>query len=251
MNQADIDGATLLMGELRDQARPMTDEDEDGGQEARQRQQQIKSLDLVGPSGRQSAGSHGKPSAGSSTNSGQHQQSSGANDQTGPLNQQKQQQQQQQQHDREGEASKPCKPIELLSLTREDFFQVLREGLNPYAEHPIGKEAIIFEYSNWNNPQDPVSNYDAIDKIVGDYNFLCHVNEFAQRYAEAGNGVYMYYFRQHSSISPWPKWMGVLHGDEIYFIFGEPLNQLYNYTSKEVELSRRMMKYWANFAKFG
>lgn len=147
---------------------------------------------------------------------------------------------------------KPCKPNEVLALTRDDFFKVLKDDfLNPYAKYQITKEAIVFEYSNWNNPHDSVSNYDALDKIVGDYYFTCHVNEFAQRYANAGIPVYMYYFKQHSSISPWPKWMGVLHGDEISFVFGEPLNQMFNYTPKEVDLSRRMMGYWANFAKYG
>uniref|UniRef100_A0A6G1SKY2 Acetylcholinesterase n=1 Tax=Aceria tosichella TaxID=561515 RepID=A0A6G1SKY2_9ACAR len=147
--------------------------------------------------------------------------------------------------------SKPCKPIENLSLNRDEFLRVLREDINPYAEHPIGKKAIVFEYSNWNNPHDPVSNYDGLDKIVGDYYFTCHVNEFALRYAQAGNAVYMYHFKQRSSLSPWPKWMGVIHGDEVNFVFGEPLNQAYNYTPKEVELSKRMMKYWANFARYG
>lgn len=147
---------------------------------------------------------------------------------------------------------KPCIPKENLSLNREDFLKILRDDfLNPYAKYPIGREAIVFEYSNWINPNDIMSNYDALDKIVGDYYFTCHVNEFAHRYSQAGNSVYMYYFKQHSSISPWPKYMGVLHGDEINFVFGEPLNVLFNYTDKEVELSRRMMKYWANFAKYG
>lgn len=148
-------------------------------------------------------------------------------------------------------AMKACKPNEFLSLTRDDFLSVLRDGLNPFAEHPMGKEAILYEYSNWNNPQDSISNYDALDKIAGDYYFTCHVNEFAYQYANSSNSVYMYYFKQRSSMSPWPKWMGVLHADEINFVFGEPLNQLLNYTAKEVELSKRMMRYWANFAKFG
>lgn len=146
---------------------------------------------------------------------------------------------------------KPCKPHENMTFSREDFLRVLRDDLNPYANHPIGKEAIVYEYSNWNNPQDYVSNYDALDKIVGDYYFTCHVNEFAVQYAMAGNAVYMYYFKQRSSVSSWPKWMGVIHGDEIGFVFGEPLNLAFNYTDKERELSRRMMRYWGNFVKYG
>lgn len=161
------------------------------------------------------------------------------------------QKQQQQVNAQNADTSKPCKPNEFISLTREDFLSMLREDLNPYAGHKIGKKAIVFEYSDWNNPLNPASYYDAIDKIVGDYYFTCHVNEFAHHYAQAGNAVYMYYFKHRSTTSPWPKWMGVLHADEIYFVFGEPLNPVHNYTKKEQDLSRRMMRYWANFARYG
>jgi acetylcholinesterase len=42
-----------------------------------------------------------------------------------------------------------------------------------------------------------------------------------------------------------------MHGDEINYVFGEPLNPVKNYQPGEVELSKRMMRYWANFAKTG
>jgi carboxylesterase type B len=37
------------------------------------------------------------------------------------------------------------------------------------------------------------------------------------------------------------------------FVFGEPLNATDSklYTYEEVQLARRIMNYWANFAKFG
>jgi len=41
--------------------------------------------------------------------------------------------------------------------------------------------------------------------------------------------------------------------DEIMFVFGEPLNatdsKLYKY--EEIQLARRIMGYWSNFAKYG
>ncbi|MEQ2176735.1 hypothetical protein GOODEAATRI_031059, partial [Goodea atripinnis] len=49
----------------------------------------------------------------------------------------------------------------------------------------------------------------------------------------------------------WPEWMGVIHGYEIEFVFGLPLEKRLNYTIEEKNLSRRMMKYWANFARTG
>lgn len=134
-------------------------------------------------------------------------------------------------------------------LTREDFVKSVKD-LNPYVGE-IGQEAIIFEYTDWLNPDDPIKNRDAVDKIVGDYHFTCSVTEFAYRYAETGNEVYMYYFTHRYSVNPWPTWMGVLHGDEINFVFGEPLNPTLGYQPEEAELSRRMMRYWGNFAKTG
>jgi carboxylesterase type B len=41
--------------------------------------------------------------------------------------------------------------------------------------------------------------------------------------------------------------------DEIMFVFGEPLNTTDNkvYKYEEVQLARRIMGYWTNFAKYG
>ena len=138
---------------------------------------------------------------------------------------------------------------EEVYLTREDFVKSVKE-LNPYVGR-VGQEAIIFEYTDWLNPDDPIKNRDAVDKMVGDYHFTCHVNELAYRYALAGNDVFMYYFTHRSSQNPWPKWMGTMHGDEISYVFGEPLNPLFQFTPEEKRLSEKMMSFWANFAKTG
>lgn len=141
------------------------------------------------------------------------------------------------------------KNSEDVFLNREDFISSVVE-LTPNM-HRMGQEAIIYEYTDWLNPDDPIKNRDAIDKIVGDYHFTCHVNKLANKYAAVGNEVYMYYFTHRSTQNPWPKWMGTMHADEINFIFGEPLNPLFSYNPEEVQLSRQMMSSWANFAKTG
>lgn len=64
-------------------------------------------------------------------------------------------------------------------------------------------------------------------------------------------GVYVYLFDHRASNIAWPEWMGVIHGYEIEFVFGLPLEKRLNYTQEEEKLSRRMMKYWANFARTG
>jgi acetylcholinesterase len=138
---------------------------------------------------------------------------------------------------------------ENILINREDFLRSVHE-LNPYV-NSVARQAIVFEYTDWLDPEDPNNNRNALDKMVGDYHFTCNVNEFAHRYAETGNNVYMYYFKHRSAGHPWPSWTGVMHGDEINYVFGEPLNPAKNYLPSEVELSKRMMRYWANFAKTG
>ncbi|KAJ8684458.1 hypothetical protein QAD02_020250 [Eretmocerus hayati] len=134
-----------------------------------------------------------------------------------------------------------------VKVSREQFHKSVVE-LNPYVS-ALGRQAIVYEYTDWLKPDDPDANRNALDKIVGDYHFTCNVNEFATRYAETGNKVYMYYYTHRSSINPWPRWTGVMHADEISYIFGEPLDPSKHFKEEEINLSKRMMRYWANFAK--
>ncbi|VDP43772.1 unnamed protein product [Soboliphyme baturini] len=100
--------------------------------------------------------------------------------------------------------------------------------------------------------KNPIAYRWALDKMLGDYYFTCHANEFAKSYYQHGSQVYYYYFTHRSSQQTWPKWMGVLHGYEINFLYGEPLNTVdYSYTESEKQLSRRFMRYWANFGRKG
>lgn len=138
---------------------------------------------------------------------------------------------------------------ENILVSREDFLRAVVD-LNPNMNE-IARQAIVFEYTDWTNPDDQVKNRDALDKIVGDYQFTCNVNEFAHAYAVAGNDVYMYFFNHRSSQNLWPSWAGVLHADEINYVFGEPLNPTKNYLPEEIVLSKKMMRHWSNFAKTG
>jgi len=138
---------------------------------------------------------------------------------------------------------------ETVFVNREEFIRSVAE-LNLYVKN-VGREAIVYEYTDWLMPSDPLKNRDNLDRMVGDFDFTCPVVDFAHRYAETGNNVYFYYFNERASNNPWPTWTGVLHGDEIAFIFGDPLNKSRNYDQAEIRLSKRMMGYWANFAKTG
>lgn len=138
-------------------------------------------------------------------------------------------------------------------------------------------QAIDFMYTDFErsvsdrmqSPDLPSENgyKEALDLIVGDLNFVCPTIEFMknafwqEEMQDYGSGTrevnttkgsrYLYHFLHRSSQTPWPQWMGTLHGYEIEFAFGIPLNASLNYTRDEMELGRKMMRYWSNFAKTG
>ncbi|XP_044290341.1 cholinesterase [Varanus komodoensis] len=114
-----------------------------------------------------------------------------------------------------------------------------------------GLESIAFQYTDWEEEQNPFNYRDAMDDVIGDYYFICPAVEFIKYFVQAGNSAFLYFFDHRSSKLPWPEWMGVPHGYEIEFVFGLPLERRANYTKAEETLSRSMMKEWTSFAKTG
>ncbi|XP_032090372.1 acetylcholinesterase isoform X2 [Thamnophis elegans] len=134
-------------------------------------------------------------------------------------------------------------------INQADFLEGVRMAV-PHG-NDIATEAVVLQYTDWQDAENGEKNRDAMDDIVGDHNVICPVMHFATSYAKRGNKVYAYLFDHRASNLAWPPWMGVPHGYEIEFVFGLPLNDTLNYTAQEKELSRRMMRYWANFARTG
>ncbi|XP_008824809.1 cholinesterase, partial [Nannospalax galili] len=134
-------------------------------------------------------------------------------------------------------------------ITRREF----QEGLNVFfpGVSDLGKESILFYYVDWLDDQTPEVYREALDDVVGDYNIICPALEFTKKFSDFGNNAFFYYFEHRSSKLPWPEWMGVVHGYEIEFVFGLPLERRASYTKAEEILSRSIMKRWANFAKYG
>ncbi|KAH0554669.1 hypothetical protein KQX54_012195 [Cotesia glomerata] len=107
------------------------------------------------------------------------------------------------------------------------------------------------KYTDWERPKDGYIYQKAIADIVGDYFFICPSTLFAQLFAERGMKVYYYFFTQRSSTNLWGEWMGVVHGDEVEYVFGHPLNTSLKYTDKERELSMKIISAFSNFAFTG
>ncbi|XP_070789554.1 cholinesterase-like [Pituophis catenifer annectens] len=111
---------------------------------------------------------------------------------------------------------------------------------------------IALKYSEGNHG--PAKYRSALSHFYTDRIFACPMREAAGNIRKSGNPVYAYLFTHRPSWSVWPEWIGASHSDEVPFVFGIlestlPFNR--TYTEAEARLSRKMMHYWAEFARTG
>ena len=93
---------------------------------------------------------------------------------------------------------------------------------------------------------------------ASDYSTTCPTLSWLHYAAQAsrnmGQQTFAYHFTQRRARHPWPTWMGVMHGDDIPYIFGQPLlagSASFGYSFDDRLLSRVMMAQWSNFIKYG
>lgn len=137
------------------------------------------------------------------------------------------------------------------------------------------KSAALWEYRDTQSCPSGVDNpafyRDQLNQLIGDYFFTCDSLWLADDVVRRNRGrVYVYHFEQRINSNPWPRWMGVMHGYEIEYIFGLPLlnhyhhqsfvlsydtngnsKTYYNYTPEDKAFSRDVIHYWTSFAKTG
>ncbi|XP_063061400.1 cholinesterase-like [Engraulis encrasicolus] len=140
--------------------------------------------------------------------------------------------------------------LEGESLISRDQFQLgVARTLPRYSE--LAQQAATFMYTDWTDENDGQKNRDGLSSLTGDYYFVCPLLDFTLKYTLGGGKARQFLFDHRSTVNAWPKWMGVMHGYEIEFVFGLPLNASLGYTKEEVKMSKKFMRHWANFARTG
>ncbi|XP_037124588.1 acetylcholinesterase-like [Syngnathus acus] len=134
-------------------------------------------------------------------------------------------------------------------ITRMEFMEGVRLAMADL--DGVAETGAIFHYTDWTDEHNRMKNRDSLGDLVGDRFFVCPLLEFAHRYSQQGSKMFQYFFDHQSSLNPWPAWMGVLHGYEIEFVFGMPLNGTWGYTMTEVNMTKKFLKHWGNFARTG
>ncbi|XP_066469163.1 cholinesterase-like [Tiliqua scincoides] len=137
------------------------------------------------------------------------------------------------------------------NMTQKQFLYGVAAAIAGNDDEGFAK-AIALKYSEPSLRPDSVLQ--SLAHFYRDYLFTCPLVEISAKVAEARSPIYVYLFNQRSADSLWPEWTGVYHGAEIPFLFGN-LASLQGtgspHISADAALSRRVMRYWANFARNG
>ena len=119
---------------------------------------------------------------------------------------------------------------------------------------------VTYEYTDWSNPENARLQY---VKLMGDLFFNVPGAEFSHLHANGSNTsswLYSFGARLDKPVLPTPTWIdGANHADELLAVFGYvvpeegPLAKMKGYSPPEWELNmaKRVMTYWSNFAKHG
>ncbi|VIO96128.1 Uncharacterized protein BM_BM8527 [Brugia malayi] len=148
-------------------------------------------------------------------------------------------------------------PSNRALINRAQYTCSIQSFIPYFDDSQLVKHALLHAYEEISESKDPQERLrDGVARFIGDFFFTCSLIEFADILADNIYGsVYMYYFTKRSSANPWPKWMGVMHGYEIEYVFGQPFRHSHLYAQSQLDSEKRfsetIMKYWATFAAEG
>ncbi|XP_040838507.1 cocaine esterase-like [Ochotona curzoniae] len=136
-------------------------------------------------------------------------------------------------------------------MDREDMRAALQKSSAQMMLPPESGDLLMEEYMG--DSEDPRTLQAGFQEMMADALFVMPALHVAHVHRSRAP-VYLYEFQQRPSFlkDKKPPHVKADHGDEIAFVFGLPfVRSGVTLTEEEELLSRRMMKYWANFARTG
>uniref|UniRef100_A0A8C6G514 Carboxylic ester hydrolase n=3 Tax=Mus TaxID=862507 RepID=A0A8C6G514_MUSSI len=139
----------------------------------------------------------------------------------------------------------------IKGITRENLQAVLKDTAPQMMLPPECSDLLMEEYME--DIEDPKTLQIQFTEMMEDFMFVIPSLQVAY-FQRSHAPVYFYEFQHQSSFlkDVRPPHVNADHGDEVPFVFGSFFwGMKLNLTEEEKLLNRRMMKYWANFARHG
>ncbi|XP_064606295.1 neuroligin-2-like [Liolophura sinensis] len=139
------------------------------------------------------------------------------------------------------------------NLTPKFLRSVLQENVHNFPNVTGIVDLMMYEYTNWRNISDSNATLQLISELFGDVTYVAPMIKTADILSQKNVSVYVYTFEHRSKEHPLDKWLGVPHGDDLFYVFGAPLvgHKLYNYTDEDKRVSEMIMTIWGNYVKHG
>ncbi len=138
--------------------------------------------------------------------------------------------------------------LKTRSETREYFVKLWKNR----SDFPENAAALAAEgFIRGPEIDSPLNNIRRLAGVLGDYLLVCPTIFLADEMIARNKTVYMYLFDHRPKSSKFNEWMGVIHYEEVPFVFGYPLRKPKLYNEQDIEFSKRIMKIWSHFAKYG
>ena len=135
------------------------------------------------------------------------------------------------------------------NLTKQDFVDFYKAIARSFPG--LQRMDTTGEYLKKENDHDKIKW--AMMDSLGDFLFYCSTYFMAKGYAEDTNhktNVFFYELTHSTLGKESDKEIGIPHGADIAFVFGQPFFDESS-TTENREFSRVVMKYWTDFAKYG
>lgn len=124
------------------------------------------------------------------------------------------------------------------------------------ALHYCRFSSIVTTYTNWQTSQQhPMDLRDSCVDAMTDSLFTVPMIETADYHSSLNPQSWMYVFGYQSKSSLHKLRLGSIHGDQLRYIFGDPLIQdqaeQKNYSALDRQISTILISYWSSFARNG
>jgi len=126
--------------------------------------------------------------------------------------------------------------------------------LSKFASKPKIAESIYDFYISHIDENNQIAIRQAYGAIFTDFHILCSTYYFAKEYTQlsASDKTYFYEFTYKSKHTRCADdWMGVCHGDDMYFIFGGPIMHKTAFNATDYDFSLMTVQISSDFAKTG
>lgn len=138
--------------------------------------------------------------------------------------------------------------LNTLSETR----QLLKDLVKNKTDFPEAKIQILANsFIDGPERDSPKNNIERLARALGDFIINCPTFYLADEMVARNKTVYMYLFNHRPKTSKLGEWLGVVHYEEVPYLFGYPLRNPELNSKQDIIFSERMMKIWSHFAKTG